>query len=158
MRREPCLPRAAAKGQVSAEALFVLGLVVPLRGSAKESLSDFEAEIMDRAIGVVREVIGKSGDAAEAATWARWIGTTYERMGRHLDAISVFERLRSSSSAPAEIRAEAAYRCGLCYYTLADDKSGRTWMDEVVRLHPDSRWARQTRAQMYVWAKYPQAR
>ena len=96
---------------------------------------------------------GESSAKAKAATMLQ-IGNVYYQAKGYRDAIKAFKEVRNLKDAPAEMKAEATYRSGLCYSAMKYYNSARICMDEVLKTYSDSRWASKAKGALYVWATY----
>ena len=111
----------------------------------------------DEAVEMLRDSLAGKADPQENAAILLEMGRLYYEAKRHRDAIKVFKETREFKDSPSEKKAEATYLSGLCYKAINYDKSARTCMDEVVRLYLDSRWAKEARGSLYLWADYSES-
>ncbi len=78
----------------------------------------------------------------------------YADTKRYREAIKAYREVRILGDAPDEIKAEATYRCGLCYHAIQYSDSARMCMEEVAKRYPDDAWARKARGVLYAWEHY----
>ncbi len=137
------------------------GSPVAKRPETAQLLASVLAKVgqVDRAAQALREALPKDASPAQKAeTWNR-IGRMYAEAKRHREAIRAYREVTTLKDVPDLTKAEAAYRMGMCYHAIGSKASAERCMREVAAGYPRTRWAREARGALYVWAAYgPDAR
>lgn len=108
----------------------------------------------DEAVDMIRaSLAAESSPEMKAAILFR-IANVYYKAKKYRDAVKVYKEVRNLKGAPAEMKAEAAYRTGFCYYEIKSYNSARRCMENVIKLYPDSEWAKKARGMIYVWDNF----
>jgi len=123
------------------------GLALPFLASALAKTGR-----TNEAVETLRAVSEEASDPEEKSSSLLRIGEIYQEAKLHKNAIAAFSEVRELKDAPAETKAEATYRSGLCYQEMKYYSSARTCMDRVVKLYPDTEWARKAGGSLYVWS------
>lgn len=106
---------------------------------------------IDEAVGLLRASLVAESDPDKKAATLLQIADAYYKAKRYSDAIKAFKEVMDLKGVSAEMNAEATYNSGLCYYEIKSYSSARKCMDNVIKLYPDSEWAKEAINMLYIW-------
>ncbi|MBI2844232.1 MAG: tetratricopeptide repeat protein [Armatimonadetes bacterium] len=80
-----------------------------------------------------------------------WIGEMLFKAGEYHEAATCYTAYLKKADLSGDEKAKGSYELARCYWRLGYTKLATDYMKKVVRLYPDSRWAKEARGQMYLW-------